>query len=507
MTLPLTSPESRIGLSIPLDSPEATDRLAEKLASRLSAGDVLLLEGDIGAGKTRFARALISARLSAEGAPQEEIPSPTFTLVQAYEAGQLAIWHADLYRLTSGSEVVELGLDQAFESALCLVEWPDRLGPLRPPGAVTFHFTPGPSPDSRLLRIDAPLSWSTRLAGLAGGREDSASAFLHASSWGDARRAPLAGDASNRRYERLYRQGGTAVLMDAPPEKGEDVRPFVVIARHLGSLGLSAPKILASDEVDGFLLLEDLGDDLYARVLERTPDREAELYLAAVEALCALREAPDLPDIAPYDSTTMANLAALALDWYARGAGKACDPGARAAFVVEVAAALDFCAPAQRPVLVLRDFHAENLIWLPGRAGPARVGLLDFQDARDGHPAYDLVSLLEDARRDVGEATREAVIRHYSALTGDDPDDLTRAISALGAQRNLRILGVFARLSLHFGKPQYLGLIPRVWSHLCRDLSHPALAPLAEQVGGLLPAPTPQILKGLKDQCGTVPTL
>ncbi len=510
MTLPLTAPANHIALAIPLDSPEATDRLATVLAPRLSAGDVLLLEGDIGAGKTRFARALISARLTLAGATAEEIPSPTFTLVQSYEAGTLGIWHADLYRLSSADEAIELGLDQAFETALCLVEWPDRLGVLRPSDAATFRFAPGPTPDSRLLLIDAPASWSVRLAGLIGperGREDLATAFVQASGWGDAHRAPLAGDASNRRYDRLRRNSGSAVLMDAPPESGEDIRPFVAIADHLGSLGLSPPAIFARDETRGFLLLEDLGDDLFARVLERRPECEGELYLAAAEVLCVLRAAPNLPDVDAYDPPTMAQLAALALDWYARGAGLPCEPGARTAFAAEVASSLERCAPVRRPVLVLRDYHAENLIWLPDRTGPARVGLLDFQVARTGHPAYDLVSLLEDARRDVGGATRVATIRHYCGLTGDSCGDIARAMAALGAQRNLRILGVFARLSLHFGKPHYISLIPRVWGHLHRDLAHPALAPLADQVRRLLPPPTPDFLQSLKDQCGTIPTL
>jgi hypothetical protein len=157
-------------------------------------------------------------------------------------------------------------------------------------------------------------------------------------------------------------------------------------------------------------------------------------------------------------------------------------------------------------VLALRDFHAENLVWLPDRAGVARVGLLDFQDAEAGHPAYDLVSLLKDARRDLAPGLEQEMIDRFLSRTGCDPERFAAAYAALGAQRNLRILGVFARLSMHFGKPHYVDLIPRVWAHLTASLRHPALAPLARRVADDLPEPTPDILASLKEQCATVPT-
>ncbi|MBE3640326.1 aminoglycoside phosphotransferase family protein [Mangrovicoccus algicola] len=330
--------------------------------------------------------------------------------------------------------------------------------------------------------------------------------FLDAAGWGAAMLHPLAGDASNRRYSRVAAPDGRrAVLMDAPPERGEDVRPFLAIARHLSGLGLSAPAILAAEEARGLLLIEDLGDGLFARLAAADPACEEPLYLAAIEVLAELSRHAAPAGLMPYDSTTMPDLGALALDWYLHGGDRGADPATRAALAEALRAAL---APHDGPrVLVQRDYHAENLLWLPERAGAARVGLLDFQDAAAGHPAYDLVSLLEDARRDVSPATVAAAKAHYLALTGADPETFATAYAAMGAQRNLRIIGVFARLSLHFGKPHYVDLIPRVWDHLMTDLAHPSLAGLYDIVRHALPQPTPTRLEELKARCGTVPTL
>lgn len=330
-------------------------------------------------------------------------------------------------------------------------------------------------------------------------RSDDLGVFIREAGWGDAACGPLAGDASNRKYLRLSRANGeTAVVMDADPGKGEDVRPFVLIARHLEAAGLSAPKILAKDEGRGFLVLEDLGDAIYARILERDPSQETALYLAAADALAHLHLAPLPPGIAAYDAGTMTDRAALAYEWYARGAGR--DSSALRDFRSLMAECLDRLAPGT-PVLALRDFHAENLIWLPGRQGVARVGLLDFQDALAGHPAYDLASLLTDARRDVSANLRETTTRHFLDRTGHPAEDFLAASAVLGVQRNLRILGVFARLSMHYGKPGYIRLIPRVWGHLVRDLGHPRLAPLKARVLTDLPEPSSAVLSRLEGLC------
>lgn len=334
-------------------------------------------------------------------------------------------------------------------------------------------------------------------------REDTIRAFLGHAGWGDATRKPLAGDASARRYERLAMAGATAVLMDAPPGSGEDVRPFVAIALHLRSMGLSAPAIIAQDDAAGLLLLEDLGDDLFARLVQARPAVEEEIYAAAVDVLAEIQRHPAPGDLVTYGPGMMADAAALALDWYVPGATDVTQNG-RDAFTDMMQDLLHRHAPAGEG-MVLRDYHAENLIWLPGRAGLARVGLLDFQLAMRGHAAYDLVSLLQDARRDVPRDLAARLQQRFAGATGMAADDLATACALLGAQRNLRILGGFSRLSMLHGKPQYVALIPRVWDHLMHDLSHPALAPLAAMVQAMVPPPSAARLQRIKDKCGTFP--
>ena len=328
-------------------------------------------------------------------------------------------------------------------------------------------------------------------------------AFIAAAGWTDARAAPLAGDASNRRYLRLQRAGESSVLMDAPADGGEDIRPFLHIAAYLADLGLSAPRIIATDASQGLILMEDLGDDLFARVLLRDPSLEDRLYCAATDLLATLHRHSPPAGIGAYDVPLMADTATLAHDWYS-AALHLPDSGRRHALRDTLAGALSACAPVQ-PVLVQRDYHAENLLWLPARSGIARVGLLDFQDAMRGHPAYDLVSLLQDARRDVPPALERAMIARYVESSGVAADGFEVAYRVLGAQRNLRIAGVFARLCLRDGKAQYIDLIPRVWGLLQRDLAHPALSGVAEIVNTAMPAPSPENLKRLKDQCATIP--
>ncbi|KIC10226.1 aminoglycoside phosphotransferase [Leisingera sp. ANG-M1] len=320
--------------------------------------------------------------------------------------------------------------------------------------------------------------------------------FLASTPYAAWQRGPLAGDASNRRYERLVKDGRTVVLMDAPPEKGEDVRPFIRIAEYLRAQGLSAPEILARDAEHGFLLLEDLGDDLFARVVLREPALEKELYEAATDALVALHQAP-MPELEPYGPRMMAEMAGLALSKYRDGILGGHDPQLQSRFEDQFEDILRETIKGD-PVLVQRDYHAENLLWLPEREGVARVGLLDFQDARSGHPAYDLVSLLQDARRDVPAGIEMQMIDRYISAAGVDESGFRTAYTVLGVQRNLRILGVFARLSMDYGKPHYVDLIPRVWDHFIRGLEHPALAPVAGLLRDSLPVPTPDNLNNLR---------
>ena len=328
-------------------------------------------------------------------------------------------------------------------------------------------------------------------------------AFLQRCGWGAADRRHLAGDASDRRYERLRLGAATAVLMDNPPGGADDPAAFSAMARHLQGLGLSAPAILAEDLGQGFLLLEDLGDDLFARLVAADPTREDPLYAAATDTLLHLQSAappPGLPDLSAED---WAAAARFALDWYAFAAlGTRPDP---TEFHATLTHALQTHADGPR-VLILRDFHAENLIWLPGRESLARTGLLDFQLGQLGQPGYDLVSLLQDARREVSPVTETRMIARFVAAKGADPQAFAAQYATFGAQRALRILGVFARLCLVAGKPGYLPLIPRVWEQLQANLAHPALADLCAVCDRILPAPTPELLQKIKAQCPPTPS-
>lgn len=330
-------------------------------------------------------------------------------------------------------------------------------------------------------------------------RADSRAVFVKSAGWADAAESLLAGDASFRTYYRLTRRtgphAGTAVVMDAPPPQ-EDVRPFVRIARHLLALGLSPPKILAEDTERGFLLIEDLGDDTFARVLTFGGD-ELALYARAADALAALHNSgPEalLPDLTAYAGEALIEAAMLLPEWYLPAAtGRSASADAIAAYRSAWHASLANM-PTHAETLLLRDFHKDNLIWLPDRPGVRACGLLDFQDAQRGHPAYDLVSLIEDARRDVAPAVYSAVLDRYLVQAGvRDRRAFDTAFHLLGAQRHARVIGLFVRLLQRDGKPDYLPHLPRVWRLFDRALNHEALTPLRGWVARHLPPPRRQV--------------
>jgi aminoglycoside/choline kinase family phosphotransferase len=303
----------------------------------------------------------------------------------------------------------------------------------------------------------------------------SAPHFLAAHGWEGAEIRPLAGDASFRRYFRVHRGGETAVLMDAPPEH-EDIGPFLDVAGHLLDRGFRPPRPLAIDRAQGLLLLEDFGDDRVGPLLQREPGREREIYEHAVDILAALAAQPAPQDLSPYDDAAMTREVALFPDFYAPAVAM---PVERDSYFRAWRQAWSdpLQIAAEYPVLVLRDYHADNLMVLPDGEG---LGLLDFQDALAGHAAYDLVSLLQDARRDVSPELEEAMIARYTAAANVADTDRFRAhYEILGAQRNTKILGIFTRLWKRDGKPHYLPLQPRVWTYLERNLAHPALAPVS----------------------------
>jgi aminoglycoside/choline kinase family phosphotransferase len=298
----------------------------------------------------------------------------------------------------------------------------------------------------------------------------SAPGFLDRAGWGGAEILPLAGDASFRRYFRVVGTDGTAVLMDAPPVH-EDSRPFLAVADHLHQLGFAAPRILARDLDEGLILLEDFGDDRMREALDTDPSREDAIYIQAIDLIRELHKYP-AGDLPPYDMTVYQREAALFPEWYMPAVGLDVPSGYKEAWD-------EALAPVARDqsTTVLRDYHAENIMLLPDGS----LGLLDFQDALAGHPAYDLVSLLQDARRTVSPELEARMLAYYGKLD-------TAAYALLGAQRNAKILGIFTRLWKRDGKRRYLAFQPRMWTYMERDLEHPALAPVKAWFDAYVPA-------------------
>lgn len=307
--------------------------------------------------------------------------------------------------------------------------------------------------------------------------------FVAHSGWKGAEIDPLPGDASFRRYFRLSRGDETAMLMHAPPPH-EDPAPFLHVAHWLNAHAMRAPAILAEDAAQGWVLTEDFGNDRMRDWLDDHPADEQAAYGAAVDALVALHRLPAGPFPA-YDMAVYAREAALLTEWYCPAQGLQVDTEGYAAVWEETLAPM--LARQEPGVTVLRDYHAENIMLLDGQPG-APQGMIDFQDALVGHPAYDLVSLLQDARRDVSEALEAEMLAHYCAGAGINDEDFLADYARLGAQRNAKIVGIFTRLDRRDGKAKYLAMIPRVWAALERDLAHPALAPVARWFDANIPA-------------------
>lgn len=302
--------------------------------------------------------------------------------------------------------------------------------------------------------------------------------FLAKLGWGEGDVLPLAGDASFRRYFRVADHGRSAILMDAPPPH-EDPRPFIEVAQWLVARGFPAPVIFGTDLEQGLVLIEDFGDARMRETVDAAPESLLRMYEAAVDILIRLRGEPAGP-WRPYDRKELQREADLLTEWYCPAIGLTVDTDGYAKAWGEV---FDHALAAE-PVTVLRDYHAENLMLI---GGTEALGLLDFQDALAGHPAYDLVSLLQDARRDVEPEIEAAMLARYRRVTGAG-DDFDAAYHVLGAQRNAKIVGIFTRLWRRDGKPRYPAMCPRVWRYLNRDLDHPALAPVKKWFDANIPA-------------------
>jgi hypothetical protein len=498
--------------TLALGNEAATAGLMADLALLIGPGDVVTLSGDLGAGKTTAARALI--RYLA-GDDALEVPSPTFTLAQSYELAAFTVLHADLYRIGDPGELEEIGLAPLPDGVVALIEWPERAGDLLPADRIDIALSHRAAlgSNARAAQIVGYGTGAARVARLAGLRE-----FLDEAGFGGARRLRMPGDASTRSYARLVRDDRSVILMnapkrpDGPPVHGgksysaavhlaEDVKPFVAMAQGLRAHGVSAPAILHADLSAGFLITEDLGTE---GVVEGSPPAPiVERYEAATDLLAQLHGetlpsrlplAPQLDyDIPRFDVDAMLVEVSLMLDWYLPDRGVAVGAAARDEFVALWRAVLDKVAAAPT-TWTLRDYHSPNLLWRAEREGTARVGVIDFQDTVLGPPAYDVVSLLQDARIDVPEALELALLTRYvkarhAADQGFDPAAFAESYAVMSAQRNTRLLGTFARLNRRDGKPQYLAHQPRIWTYLGRALAHPALAAHRAWFSGHVPPP------------------
>ncbi|WP_342643388.1 tRNA (adenosine(37)-N6)-threonylcarbamoyltransferase complex ATPase subunit type 1 TsaE [Rhodoligotrophos ferricapiens] len=493
---------------IRLDGIDAMTEFGRELAAVVQVGDTILLGGDLGAGKTTLARAIIRALAPHHG--EFEVPSPTFTLVQAYDITRIPVVHADLYRVTGSDEAAELGLTDAAKDSLLLVEWPERAPDLFKGSVLEVVLEETLEGDGRIARLTPRGRWHELLP-----RMEMLKGFLARAGWSDAERRFLQGDASSRRYERLYRTNGTgihpAVLMDMPPKPdgppvrdglpysriahlAEDVRPFVAVGEFLRAEGLSAPALYAVDLAEGFIVIEDLGDAVFGEMARAGADM-TEPMTAAVDVLLRLAcvEAPQLlplpggqhhllPD---YDRRAREIEVELLLDWYwPQAKGSLPRDEIRAAYLEEWRTLWPL-VEADEPVVMLRDYHSPNLLWLPERRGIERVGIIDYQDAMIGHAAYDLASLLQDARVDLPEDMEERLLERYLAeRKAQSPDfdraAFTAAYAVFGAQRAAKILGIFTRLSKRDNKHGYLPHLPRMRRHLERNLRHERLTSLRQ---------------------------
>jgi N-acetylmuramate 1-kinase len=487
--------------SVALPDEHATQRLAVDIASSLEPGDLVTLSGDLGAGKTTFARALI--RYLAND-PSLEVPSPTFTLMQIYDLPQFPLVHADLFRLSGSAELAELGFDDLPEGAVVLVEWPDRAAGFLPADRIDVALTLAPKLklEFRHARVTGYGALGPRVDRMATVRQ-----FISESGYSGALRTRLKGDASTRVYERLALSDKHAILMNAPRRPdgpavrdgkpynaiahlADNVVPFVAMANGLRRYGFSSPEIYHAALDHGLLMIEDLGDERIVSGEPEAPIRER--YEIGVDALLALH-AQRLPDVLPvaphvehripyYDMNAFLIEAELLLDWFLPRLHVAMPDSERHSFR---SLWRELLQPAiESPATwVLRDFHSPNLLWLARRNEIARLGLLDFQDAVMGPAAYDVASLLQDARVDIPEQIELALLGRYvrgrrQSDLDFDPTSFIKIYVTLAAQRASKILGIFARLDLRDGKPQYLRHMPRVWGYLQRSLSHPALESL-----------------------------
>jgi N-acetylmuramate 1-kinase len=486
-------------VTIAIDLPDAiaTGRLGEDVARALKKGDVLALSGELGAGKSTLARALIRAIAND---PDLDVPSPTFTLVQSYDL-RIPVSHFDLYRLNVPDELNELGLDEASERGIALAEWPERAGKRFPANAIWLELKD--AGNGRRATISGPQEAIERIERTLAIRQ-----FLTKHGLGDTHRIWFQGDASTRSFEKVEADGRPDMILMDHPEKPDlspvvngrsyrqtaritwTVTPFVAVARVLKAHGFSAPGTVAEDLDAGILLMENLGD---GKVTDPAGNPIAERYEAAVELLAKLHEtciARELPigngktyTLPPYDRDALLIEARLMIEWYVPyRLGRAVSEDESREFDSlwdELIAVLE----RSETGLILRDYHSPNLIWREDRTGIDRLGLVDIQDALFGPLSYDVSSLAQDARVTIPAELEAELLNAYCRArhTGGafDESAFREAYAITALQRATKILGIFVRLDKRDGKPDYLKHLPRIEAYVKRALTHPKLAKLS----------------------------
>ena len=487
-----------MAVAIELQDADATERLGEDLARALRRGDVLALSGDIGAGKSTLARAFVRAMADDS---ELEVPSPTFTLAQEY-ALRVPIAHFDFYRLNDPDEARELGLGEAMETGICLIEWPERAGSLLLETAVRLELKE--SGEGRTASISGPAEAMERI-----GRTLSIRYFLQKHGLGCASRRWFQGDASTRAFELVTPSDGPALVLMDHPEKPDlspvvngrsyrqtaritwTVTPFIAVAKALRAHGFAAPEIVAQDRSEGLILMENLGQ---GKITDADGKPVAARYCAAAELLADLHQvkiARELPlagdetyTLPPYDRDALMIEARLMLDWYVpRKLGRAASEAEASRFGNLWDDLITQLRGAETG-MILRDYHSPNIIWRDDRQSRDRIGLVDIQDALYGPLSYDVSSLAQDARVSIPSELEAEILSAYvhtrAVAGGFDEASFRLSYAVTALQRATKILGIFVRLDERDGKPDYLKHLPRIEDYVRRAIKHPALANLAE---------------------------
>ena len=483
--------------SLFLEDEAASLRFGEDFSPVLRPNDCVLLEGTLGMGKTTIARAIIRSFL---GDDEAEVPSPTFTLANIYDKGRTPLTHYDLYRLSDPEELEEIGFAESLDAAIVLLEWPERAMQDMPSDALQIKISE--KDGGRLLEFFGPQRWQNRLR-----RTLLIRTFLNDNKWQDARRRFLQGDASPRAYELVTHKNGTeAVLMDSPAiEDGpivkdgkryselahlaEDVRPFLAIGEALRAADLPAPEMYAYDMEQGFLLMQDFGQETVIANDAPHPER----YQVAVDILAKMHgqewpSAVSLPDGSEYQLPTFDQSVfdieiSLLADWYApKVAEITFSEKAWAEYLVIWQGLFELVSTGEKSWF-LRDYHSPNLMWRADQTGLEQIGLIDYQDALIGPSAYDVASLCQDARYTVPESMELMLKSRYIEARAAqqkpfDEDDFERDYAIIAAERGTRLLGLWPRLKYRDGKPHYMNHMPRTKDYLRRALKHPALVDL-----------------------------